>query len=148
MRILCVCLGNICRSPMAQGALEQRLTAAGIAAQLDSAGTGAYHVGNPPDPRGLAAAGARGYDNSAQRARQVQPSDFHDFELILAMDASNLDDLRRASPLGANCEIRLFDPQGRDIPDPYHGGPADYEHALDMIEAAADALVQELAENR
>lgn len=142
MRILCVCLGNICRSPMAQGALERRFADAGIKADFDSAGTGAYHIGNPPDPRGIAAASARGYDNSAQRARQVRVSDFHDFDLILAMDAANLADLRTACPADAICEIRLFDANGRDIPDPYYGGPADYEHALDMIEAASDALIR------
>ena len=70
MRILCVCLGNICRSPMAEGAIRQKAAAAGLAVEVDSAGTGAYHIGNPPDPRGLAAASARGYDNSAQRARR------------------------------------------------------------------------------
>ena len=129
---------------MAQGALEQRLGEAGIATKIDSAGTGAFHIGNPPDPRGLAAASARGYDNTGQRARQVRGSDFREFDLILAMDAANLADLRRLCPDGATCEIRLFDPQGRDIPDPYHGGPDDYEHALDMVEAAADALVAEL----
>ncbi|MGD1926448.1 MAG: low molecular weight protein-tyrosine-phosphatase [Paracoccaceae bacterium] len=145
MRILCVCLGNICRSPMEQGALERRLAQAGIDAHIDSAGTGAYHIGNPPDPRGLAAAASRGYDNSAQRARQVRTSDFAEFDLLLAMDASNLLNLRRACPAYATCEIRIFDPQGRDIPDPYHGGPADYEHALDMIERAADALTSEFS---
>ncbi|MEM9062657.1 MAG: low molecular weight protein-tyrosine-phosphatase [Pseudomonadota bacterium] len=145
MKILCVCLGNICRSPMAQGALERRLAEAGISAVVDSAGTGAYHIGNPPDPRGLAAASARGYDNSAQRARQVAASDFDAFDLILAMDASNLANLRRACPQSADCEIRLFDAEGRDIPDPYYGGPADYEHALDMIEAATEALVTKIA---
>lgn len=148
MKILCVCLGNICRSPMAQGAIERRLSEAGVDAVLDSAGTGAYHIGNPPDPRGIAAASARGYDNSAQRARQVRQSDFEDFDLVLAMDASNLADLRSACPPEASCEIQLFDAEGRDIPDPYHGGPADYEHALDMIEAAADALTGKLTATR
>ena len=129
---------------MAQGALERRLAEAGIAATIDSAGTGAYHIGNPPDPRGLAAASARGYDNSAQRARQVRTADFRDFDLILAMDSANLADLWRLCPDDASCEIRLIDAGGRDIPDPYHGGPADYEHALDLAEAAADALVREI----
>ena len=145
MRVLCVCLGNICRSPMAQGALERRFAEAGIDAQIDSAGIGAYHIGNPPDPRGIAAASARGYDNSAQRARQVQASDFHAFDLILAMDAANHTNLMSACPTDAGCEIRLFDPQGRDIPDPYYGGPTDYEHALDMIEYAADTLMRSLS---
>ena len=147
IRILCVCLGNICRSPMAQGALERRLGVAGIAVRIDGAGTGAYHIGNPPDPRGLAAASARGYDNSSQRARQLRSSDFRDFDLILAMDGANLADLRRLCPEDADCEIRLFDATGQDIPDPYHGGPSDYEHALDMIETAADALLARITAN-
>lgn len=148
MRILCVCLGNSCRSPMAQGALERRLSEAGTDAHLDSAGTGAYHIGNPPDPRGLAAASSRGYDNSAQRARQLRASDFRDFDLLLAMDASNLANLRNACPPDATCEIQLFDAEGRDIPDPFYGGLTDYEHALDMIEAAADALTAKLTATR
>ena len=142
--VLFICLGNICRSPTAEGVFRAHTAGAGLDLRIDSAGTGAYHIGNPPDPRGLAAASARGYDNTAQRARQVRGSDFREFDLILAMDAANLADLRRLCPDGATCEIRLFDPQGRDIPDPYHGGPDDYERALDMVEAAADALVAEL----
>ena len=144
MRILCVCLGNICRSPMAEGALRRRAAEAGLAIEVDSAGTGAYHIGNPPDPRGLAAAAARGYDNTGQRARQVRAQDFDDFDLIVAMDRANLTDLRRQAPHGARAEIELFHPEGTDIPDPYHGGPADYEHALDLVEMAADALIARL----
>ena len=144
MRILCVCLGNICRSPMAQGAIERRAREAGLSVEVDSAGTGAWHVGKPPDPRGLAAASARGYDNGHQRARQVAGGDFAAFDLILAMDSANLADLRRLAPAGSAADIVLFDPEGRDIPDPWHGGPEDYEHALDMIEHAADALFARL----
>lgn len=144
MRILCVCLGNICRSPMAEGAIRAKAAAAGKAVEVDSAGTGAYHIGNPPDPRGLAAASARGYDNSALRARQIRTRDFHEFELILAMDRSNLSDLRGACPREARCEIRLFDPDNQDIPDPYYGGPEDYEFALDMVEHASEHLVASL----
>ena len=139
MRILCVCLGNICRSPMAEGAIRAKALAAGIAVEVDSAGTGAYHIGNPPDPRGLKAAAARGYDNTGQRARQVRPQDFHDFDLIVAMDNSNLSDLMGARPRDAHAVIRLFHPEEIEIPDPYYGGPEDYEHALDLIEYAADA---------
>lgn len=144
MRILCVCLGNICRSPMAEGAIRAKAAAAGVRVDVDSAGTGAYHIGNPPDKRGLVAASARGYDNSAQRARRVEQRDFYEFELIVAMDANNLADLRGACPREARCEIRLFDPEGREIPDPYYGGPEDYEHALDMIENAADVFIRDM----
>ena len=143
MRILCVCLGNICRSPMAEGALRQAARDAGLSAEIDSAGTGAWHVGNPPDPRGLAAAARRGYDNSAQRARQVARSDFHEFDLILAMDRANLADLQRLAPDGASAEIGMFDAD-RDIPDPYYGGPDGFDAVLDQIEAAAKALVTRL----
>ena len=128
---------------MAEGAIRTMAGTAGLEVQVDSAGTGAYHIGNPPDPRGLKAALARGYDNSGQRARQVGPGDFDRFDLILAMDHANLADLTRIAPPNGP-EIRLFDPQGRDIPDPYHGGPEDYELALDMVEAAAEVLIQDL----
>ena len=144
MRILCVCLGNICRSPMAEGALRKLAAEAGLAVEIDSAGTSGWHIGNPPDPRGLATALARGYDNSAQRARRVRAEDFYGFDLILAMDRSNLDDLEAMKPPDARAEIRLFDPDGRDIPDPYSGGPEDYELALDMAEGAARSLIGEL----
>ncbi|MEM0942492.1 MAG: low molecular weight protein-tyrosine-phosphatase [Pseudomonadota bacterium] len=143
MRILCVCLGNICRSPMAEGALRQKGAEAGLVLEVDSAGTGAYHIGNPPDPRGLAAAAARGYDNGAQRARQVSATDFDRFDLIVAMDRANLESLTRQKPEGARAKLRLFHPD-REIPDPYYGGPEDYDLALDLVEAAADALISEL----
>ncbi|MEM7236733.1 MAG: low molecular weight phosphotyrosine protein phosphatase, partial [Pseudomonadota bacterium] len=100
----------------------------------------------PPDPRGLSAAHARGYDNSGQRARQVRPDDFHAFDLIVAMDRANVANLEALRPHDARAEIRLFDPEGREIPDPYYGGPADYEYALDMIEHAAGALIADLRE--
>ena len=145
MRILCVCLGNICRSPMAQGAIEAMARAEGLALEVDSAALGDWHIGNPPDPRGLKAAAARGYDNGAQRARKVRLADFDAFDLILAMDRSNLDALERLRPKGARAEIRLFHPEGREIPDPYQGEQCDYEHALDLIEEAARALVTGLA---
>jgi protein-tyrosine phosphatase len=144
-RILVVCLGNICRSPMGQGVIEQRAAEAGLALEVDSAGLGAWHIGNPPDPRGLKAASARGYDNSRQRARQVRIGDFHDFDLILAMDADNIAGLERLRPDGARAEIRLFHPSGQDIPDPYYGGPPDYEHALDLIEEATSDLIATLS---
>lgn len=144
MRILCVCLGNICRSPMAEGALRKRAAEEGIAIEVDSAGTGAYHIGQPPDPRGLAAAGARGYDNTELRARQVAEADFHQFDLIIAMDRANLSDLKSRAPAGSRAEIELFDAAGREIPDPYYGGPEDYERTLDLVEAATEEMIARL----
>ncbi|MEM6661763.1 MAG: low molecular weight protein-tyrosine-phosphatase [Pseudomonadota bacterium] len=141
MRILCVCLGNICRSPMAEGAVRRAAAEAGLDWHVDSAGTGDWHIGSPPDPRGLAAAARRGYDNSDQRARQVDPADFTACDLILAMDASNHANLTRVAPQGTAEKVRMFDPDGRDVPDPYFGGPEGFDDVLDMIEAAARALV-------
>ena len=144
MRILCVCLGNICRSPMAQGAIERRAVQARLEILVDSAGTGAWHIGKPPDARALKIAAGRGYDNSEQRARQVRPADFAEFDLIVGMDGSNVSELRRRAPPDAAARIELFHPDGLDIPDPYYGGPEDYEHALDLVEHAADALIARL----
>jgi protein-tyrosine phosphatase len=144
-RILCVCLGNTCRSPMAQGAIETMAAAAGLAVEVDSAGLGAWHAGKAPDLRGVTTAARRGYDNSAQRSRQIEAADFDVFDLILAMDASNLARLRELCPAGARARIRLFHPSGRDIPDPYYGELPEYERALDLIEAAAADLVAQLA---
>ena len=151
-RILVVCLGNICRSPMGQGVIEKRAAAAGLAVEVDSAGLGSWHIGNPPNPRGLKVATARGYDNSAQRARLVRAQDFHHFDLILGMDSDNIARLNELRPAGApDCdlaEIRLFHPSGQDIPDPYYGGLPDYEHALDLIEDAVEQLLEEMARDR
>jgi protein-tyrosine phosphatase len=144
MRILCVCLGNICRSPMAEGAIRALAERHGLALEVESAGTGSWHVGEPPDARALAVAAARGYDNSGQRARQVRREDFREFDLILAMDEGNLAALERLRPADARAELRLFHPEGREIPDPYTGGREGYELALDMVEHAAEALVRDL----
>ncbi len=147
-RILCVCLGNICRSPMAQGVLERLGREAGLDLEIDSAGLGSWHVGNPPDPRGLTAASMRGYDNSAQRCRQIVEEDFRRFDLIFGMDQSNMERLRRLAPGGARATLRLFHPDGIEIPDPYYGNLEDYDHALDLIEAAGAAIIGELAARR
>ena len=144
MRILCVCLGNICRSPMAEGAVRRMAAEAGLDITVDSAGLGPWHAGEPPNPRGLKVAAARGYDNSAQRARQVTADDFSNFDLIVAMDHQNLARLKALQPQGTAPEIRLFDSEGRAIPDPYDGDISDYEHALDMVEHAARDLVARL----
>ena len=142
--LLFVCLGNICRSPTAEGVMRELLRAEGLQGQilLDSAGTGAWHVGNPPDPRATAAARARGILLEGA-ARQVRAQDFEDFDLLLAMDHRNVRDLHQLAPdAEASARIRLlreFDPacDGElDVPDPYHGGPRGFEDVLDLVQAA------------
>jgi protein-tyrosine phosphatase len=146
MRVLMVCLGNICRSPTAEAVLRAKLDAAGLAqrVEVDSAGTGSWHLGEPPDARSQRHAARRGYDLSALRARRVAEDDFHRFDLILAMDEDNLADLRRLAPGGAcRAELRLFAPI--EVPDPYSGGPAGFERVLDLVETASDAWVKDLS---
>ncbi|BFM07450.1 low molecular weight protein-tyrosine-phosphatase [Halioxenophilus aromaticivorans] len=147
--VLFVCLGNICRSPTAEGVFrlkvaESKLANASII--IDSAGTGAWHAGNPADSRAQAAALARGYDLSSIRARQVKSSDFDRFDYILAMDSDNLDHLEGMSS-GADYSGYLgrfldFAPAARkDVPDPYYGGADGFETVLDLIEQASEGLI-------
>lgn len=148
-RLLFVCLGNICRSPAAEAIMRARAEAEGLALTLDSAGTGGWHVGAPPDPRMQAAAAARGYDLSALRARQVRREDFHDFDLILAMDEDNLAALQRAAPRSGGAELSLMldhgsGPKGAEVPDPYYGGESGFDHVLDLLEDAAEGLARRL----
>jgi protein-tyrosine phosphatase len=142
--VLVVCLGNICRSPTAEAVLRRKLCLVGLAprVQVDSAGTGSWHVGEPPDARSQRHAARRGYDLSMLRARRVAEDDFHRFDHILAMDEDNLDELRRWQPAGGRAELRLFadDP----VPDPYMGGPEAFERVLDLVESAADQWVERL----
>ena len=144
LRVLLVCMGNICRSPTAEGVLRQRLVAAGLdkRVDVDSAGTGGWHVGAPPDARAQRHALQRGYDLSRQRARRVVEADFERFDVVLAMDEDNLADLQRLCPAGAHAELRLFD--SAEVPDPYHGGAQGFENVLDQIERASDVLVAQL----
>lgn len=151
MRVLFVCLGNICRSPTAEAVF--RVIAAREARDLgidaDSAGTAGYHVGSPPDARSQQAARRRGYDLSALRARVVAPEDFERFDLILAMDRDNLSVLRRRAPSEFHDRIRLFlefapELGTSEVPDPYYGGPNGFEEVLDLIEDAARALLSHL----
>ncbi|UTW13547.1 low molecular weight protein-tyrosine-phosphatase [Marinobacterium rhizophilum] len=150
VRVLLVCLGNICRSPTAHGVLEHRLQAAGLHwVTVDSAGTAAYHQGKGPDARATAAAARRGVALAHLRARQVVAADFNTFDLILAMDAQNLADLREMAPLDARASVRLFLDFAQDlavdeVPDPYYGGAYGFEQVLDLVEAAADGLVERL----
>ena len=149
MKILFVCLGNICRSPTAEIVFRQIVAreAPDLRIEVDSAGTAAYHVGCPPDSRTREAALRRGYDMSALRARVVEPQDFGRFDLILAMDRQNFDTLRRGAPPAAQARIRLFlefapDAGEMEVPDPYYGGPNGFEEVLDLVEAAARGLLQ------
>ncbi|MEM7007243.1 MAG: low molecular weight protein-tyrosine-phosphatase [Pseudomonadota bacterium] len=142
-RVLFVCLGNICRSPAAEGVLRAKAKARGLSVIADSAGTGGWHVGDPPDDRMRAAALNRGYDLSAQRARQVSKDDFETFDYVLAMDASNLSDLQAIAPPGHNAIVRKL--LGTDdVPDPYYGGDDGFDHVLDLVEVAVDALIAEV----
>lgn len=150
MRVLFVCLGNICRSPTAEGVLRHQLRESGLAERVEvaSAGTGDWHVGNPPDARTLKAAARRGYDFSAQRAKQVSAADFATYDLILAMDLNNLRDLKRLQPATARADLDLFlrryDAAVDEVPDPYYEGEQGFEHVLDLIEVACAGLVREI----
>lgn len=156
MKILFVCLGNICRSPTAEIVFREIVAreAPELPIEIDSAGTAAYHVGAAPDTRTRQAALRRGYDMSALRARVVESQDFGRFDLILAMDRQNLDALQRRAPIAARDRIRLFlefapDADETEVPDPYYGGPNGFEAVLDLVEAAARGLLQHVkAESR
>jgi len=151
-RLLFVCMGNICRSPTAEGVMRAKLRAAGLHRRVvvDSAGMIDHHRGEPPDPRAIRHAAQRGYDLSALRARRVDPIDFQRFHWMLAMDEDNLDWLRRQAPAGSPARLQLLLDHGppggpREVPDPYYGSPAGFEHVLDLVEAACDGLVALLA---
>lgn len=144
--ILFVCLGNICRSPLAEGVFRAVLAEKSIGAgfELDSAGTGAWHVGWPPDPRSIAVAARNGIDISSQRARRVSAPDFSRFDLLLGMDRSNVEDLRAMAPSHETDRIHLFldfaSGGKRDVPDPYHGGADGFGDVYRMIRVASEAL--------
>lgn len=149
--VLFVCMGNICRSPTAEGVFRARVRAAGLERQIriDSAGTHDYHVGRPPDARAREAASDRGYDLDELRARQVSAADFVDFDLVLAMDRDNLASLRRRCPAEHRHKLRLFLSFSRrfpnlEVPDPYYGGRQGFQQVLDMVEDAASGLLDEL----
>jgi protein-tyrosine phosphatase len=153
VRILFVCLGNICRSPTAASVLRAIAAreAPELGLEVDSAGTAGYHIGEPPDPRTRKAAARRGYDMSALRARIIEPGDFEHYDLILAMDRENLRALQRRAPHTAHERLRLFlefaPPGGPDdVPDPYYGGQNGFEEVLDLVEAATRGLLTHLRE--
>lgn len=153
--VLFVCLGNICRSPTADAVFRAQVVRAGLGdrVHIDSCGTAGYHVGEPPDARATAAAARRGYDLSPLRARQFAAGDFDRFDYILAMDESNLAHLEARRPAGYRGRLDLFLALApalgrREVPDPYYGGEQGFEEVLDLVEAAGEALLAELAGDR
>lgn len=156
MKVLFVCLGNICRSPTAHGVFAQVAlrSSPGLVRHVDSAGTAAYHAGEPPDPRTQAAARARGYELGGLRARQVMPADLAGFDLVLAMDRANLQSLRALRAAGGGrARLGLFleyagHPSRDEVPDPYYGGPQGFEEVLDLVEDASRRLLLRIAAGR
>jgi protein-tyrosine phosphatase len=151
MRILFVCMGNICRSPTAEGVFRRLVQqrAPHLPLEIDSAGTHDYHVGEPPDSRAVAAAARRGVDLRSLRARRVSDEDFERFDLIVAMDRLNQATLLERAPSVAHPRIRLFmeyagNASIQDVPDPYYGGPLGFEQVLDLAEEAATGLLDEV----
>ena len=151
--VLFVCLGNICRSPLAEGVFRHKAEKAGLASKfrIDSAGTGAWHVGNQPDARGQQVAAQRGIDMSGQRARQLETEDFHAFDFIFAMDRSNLANIERFRPEGSTAQSALFLEFAElgmgEVPDPYYGGSDGFDTCLDLIESGCEAILERLSKN-
>ncbi len=152
-RLLFVCMGNICRSPTAEGVMRRLVAERGLEHEvvIDSAGIGSWHVGDAPDSRSTQVAARRGITLEGA-ARQVRAADFEDFDLLLCADASNVRDLRRLAPdAEAAAKIRLlreFDPAAGgdlDVPDPYYGGADGFDHVLDLVEAACAGLLDEIS---
>lgn len=151
VRLLVVCLGNICRSPVAEGVLRARIANSTLAGriELDSAGTGDWHVGEPPDRRAIANAAGHGVDISALRARQLATVDFRRFDWLLCADRANLRDVRARAPADARARTDLLLEwagigEADEIPDPYTGGPAQFEHVFQLLDRAADGVIARL----
>ncbi len=150
--VLFICMGNICRSPTAEGVFRDKVKQAGLEQriEIDSAGTHDYHIGKPPDARAQRAALGRGYDLSALRGRQIHDEDFATFDYILAMDHDNLANLLRICPEQYQHKVRLYLSFSRlhadsEVPDPYYGGARGFEEVLDMVEDAAAGLLLDIA---
>jgi protein-tyrosine phosphatase len=154
VKILFVCMGNICRSPTAEAVFRRYVEKAGLAEhiQIDSAGTHDYHIGDAPDARTQRAAKQRGYDMSQLRGRQVEAADFARFDYVLAMDEANLDILKGMRPRDAQSHLGLFlefaeSHSEREVPDPYFGGSDGFERVLDMVEDAANGLLRHVRQH-
>lgn len=155
IRVLFVCLGNICRSPLSQGVFEDLLRREGLEGEVevDSAGTGAYHIGEPPDRRAQQTASRRGIELDGQRARQIRPEDCDYFDYILVMDRENLENVGLSCATGSRAKVSLFmdyAPQAgeREVPDPYFGGGKGFEYVMDLIEEASRGLLEEIKARR
>jgi protein-tyrosine phosphatase len=151
VRVLFVCMGNICRSPTAHGVFRQLVVDRGLShcVEIDSAGTHAYHVGEPPDRRARATAIERGIDIGDLRARLAERADFESFDYVLAMDRDNYRILSSLCPAGMESKLRLFmefapDLGVRDVPDPYYGGARGFDQVFDLVEAASQGLLEDL----
>jgi protein-tyrosine phosphatase len=154
VRVLMVCLGNLCRSPTAEAVLRKKVHEAGLddRIEVDSAGTADYHVDSPPDRRAVAHGERRGLEMSRLRGRQVESADFDRFDFILAMDEDNLANLQRIRPAGSPATVALlmsYAPQAgvREVPDPYYGGADGFESVLDLVELAADGFIASVLSN-
>ena len=153
-KVLFVCLGNICRSPTAHAILRHKLNAAGLAIEVESAGTSASHSGNPPDPRSVKVAALSGYSFKGIRSRPVKSTDFSDYDLILAMDNDNLHSLKQRCPEELQHKLALFMSYHPDfnkwpeVPDPYYGGQKGFELVYQLIEDACEHLLQRLQGNQ
>jgi len=151
IRVLFVCLGNICRSPTGEGVFQDLVEREGLSESIavDSAGTSAFHIGEQPDPRSQAAAIRRGIDLSRQQARRVKAQDFVDFDYLLAMDSENHANLLRMCPAGSEHKVHLMlnfgdGIEGQDVPDPYYIGGDGFEVVLDLIENASNGLLEDI----
>lgn len=150
IKVLMVCLGNICRSPTAEGVLRSQVQRAGLDTRIlvDSAGTSDWHTGEAPDPRSIRHAAQRAYDLASLRARQVTAQDFEHFDCILAMDRQNLRDLQQRCPPQHLHKLALFLQHGsgalQEVPDPYEHGPERFEQVLDLVEEASGGLLRQL----
>ncbi|MBC7728971.1 MAG: low molecular weight phosphotyrosine protein phosphatase [Microbacteriaceae bacterium] len=151
LRVLMVCMGNLCRSPMAEAVLRAKLSQAGLApvVEVDSAGTHGFRKGSLPDPRAVAQAASRGYSMLGLKSRPLVADDFNRFDLVLAMDRDNLNALRERCPRPEHGRLQLLLSFAAvasvdEVPDPYYGSMAGFEHALDLIEPACDGLLHDL----
>ncbi len=148
MKILMVCLGNICRSPLAEGIMRKKITKYQLNAEVDSAGTSTYHIGKLPDKRSIEVAKQRGVDLTTQRARQFSKKDFEHFDVIFAMDSSNYKDLiAQAATIDEKKKIRLFlseqyPNEKREVPDPYYGERSDFENVYKMLDSACEHFIE------
>ena len=149
--VLFVCLGNICRSPLAEAALRREAESLGLELEVDSAGTGDWHIGYPPDPRAAAVAARNGIDISNLKARQVTSDDFRRFDHIVALDATNLRDVERLRPEGSKARLSLLldhvdGRQGQAVADPYYGEDSHFDTAWEEVSAGARGLARKIAE--